>query len=149
MRGLYTLMFICKCFCQEAVSSRTTTENPNTFPISLCDWNFVVVYIIPMANCLLNFPFFNDLFLVIKNLLLSEWWWIKLLSMGFSPPKPFPWIANEQSAFTSAQMEIRNERYSVWYLTKISYSAGIFKQSCFLRGRGICSKSLWTFLRES
>ena len=29
--------------------------------------------------------------------------------MGFSPPKPFPWIANEQSAFTSAQMEIQNE----------------------------------------
>ena len=116
---ILTPMFICKCFCQEAVSSRTTTENPNTFPISLCDWNLVVVYIIPMAKCLLNFPFFNDLFLVIKNLLLSEWWWIKPLSMGFSPPKPFPWIANEQSAFTSAQMEIRNERYSVWYLTKI------------------------------
>ena len=38
----YNLMLICKCFCQEAVSSRTTKENPNTFPISACNWNFVV-----------------------------------------------------------------------------------------------------------
>ena len=40
--------------------------------ISVCNWNFVVAYIIHMAKCLFNFPFFNDLFLVIKNLLLSE-----------------------------------------------------------------------------
>ena len=63
----YNLMLICKCFCQEAVSSRTTTETPNTFPISLCYWSSVVAYIIHMAKCLLNFPFFNDLFLVTKN----------------------------------------------------------------------------------
>ena len=141
-------MFICKCFCQEAVSSRTTKENPNTFPISVCNWNFVVFTSFIWLNVYSTFLFSMIYSWQQKNCF--KWMMMnKTTFHGFFPTKAFSMNSKWTISF-----HFRPNGNSKWKQhclifdnTYLSMQES-FDKVPFLRGRGICSKSLGTFLRE-